>query len=77
MLFGLGSLFWRWAGGCGRLTESVCCADFPPIFCLGGGGPNSLRSNKGRLHPPILQNPRRLKHPATAARPAPEKARQL
>ena len=39
-----------------------------------GSGANSLRSNKGRLHPPILQNPRRLKHPATATRPAPEKS---
>jgi len=36
-------------------------ADSPRPACLNGGDPNSLRSNKGRLHPFSLCTPRQDK----------------
>ena len=61
--------------GAERLSGQIVLvrfADSPQVACLNGGDPNSLRSNKGRLHPSSLRNSRQDKtaHPG-ALRPCP------
>ncbi len=61
--------------GAERLSGQIVLvrfADCPRRACLNGGDPNSLRSNKGRLHPSSPRKPRQDKTAHSGAlRPCP------